>query len=384
MPKTPTVYDVARHVGMSTATVSRVLRRPEDVRPETRALVHAAIQELGYVPSGAARGLAARQTGVLGLCFPDVDGIDDPASVPAPVPAGQAVEVVVDTGQAPDVHPGNLYMGEVMRGAELEAWRTGLAVMIAVARGPASAATVSDLAGRVDGLAVLSATVPDDVLAHIARRIPVVVMAGPGIDGDPHDHISVDNAAGMRALTTHLVADHGLRDLAFVGGSADSPDDAERFLGFRAALAEAGLPVPDAPAARGDFTRTTARTLARRLLAAGDLPRALVCSNDQTALGFLDELAAAGVDVPGRVALTGFDGIDAGLTASPPLTTVRQPMVELGRAAVDRLRRRMADPSLPTATLNLPVRVLLRRSCGCAPSARATPGPAAAVAPPAG
>ncbi|KSW29327.1 LacI family DNA-binding transcriptional regulator [Cellulomonas sp. B6] len=377
MAKTPTVYDVAKHVGMSTATVSRVLRRPDDVRPETRALVHAAIQELGYVPSGAARGLAARQTGVLGLCFPDVDGIDDPAALPAPVAAGQAVEVVVDAGEAPDVHPGNLYMGEVMRGAELEAWRTGLAVMIGVARGPGSAALVSDLAGRVDGLAVLSATVPDDVLVHIARRIPVVVMAGPGIAGDPHDHISVDNAAGMRALTTHLVVDHGLRDLAFVGGSPDSPDDAERFLGYRTALADAGLAVPDAPAVRGDFTRTTARGLARTMLAAGDLPRALVCSNDQTALGFLDELGAAGVDVPGRVALTGFDGIDAGRAATPPLTTVRQPMVELGRAAVERLRRRMADPGLPPATINLPVRVLLRRSCGCASTAAAPAGRAA-------
>lgn len=364
--KTPTVYDVAERAGTSIATVSRVLRRPDEVRAQTRALVHAAIQELGYVPSGSARGLAARQTGVLGLCFPDVDGIDDPADLPAPVAVGQTVEVITDSGDQPAVHPGSLYMGEVMRGAELEAWRTGLAVMIAVARGAEPAALVSDLAGRVDGLAVLSATVPDDVLSHIARRIPVVVMAGPRIEGDAHDHISVDNAAGMRALTAHLIADHGLRDLLFIGGPADAPDDAERFLGYCAALAEAGLPVPNTPAVRGDFTRDTARGLAARMLAAGDLPRALVCSNDQTALGFLDELSAAGVDVPGRVALTGFDGIDAGLAVSPTLTTVRQPMVELGRAAVERLRLRMADPTLAPATINLPVRVLLRRSCGCA------------------
>ncbi|MEV7972792.1 LacI family DNA-binding transcriptional regulator [Cellulomonas sp. NPDC089187] len=368
MAKTPTVYDVAERAGTSIATVSRVLRRPDEVRAETRALVHAAIQELGYVPSGAARGLAARQTGVLGLCFPDVDGIDDPADLPAPVRVGQTVEVVTDAGQ-PAVHPGNLYMGEVMRGAELEAWRTGLAVMIAVARGAEPSALVSDLAGRVDGLAVLSATVPDDVLRHIARRIPVVVMAGPRTEDDAHDHISVDNAAGMRALTAHLIADHGLRELRFIGGPADAPDDAERFLGYCAALAEAGLTVPTAPAMRGDFTRDTARSLARQLLADGDLPRALVCSNDQTALGFLDELTAAGIEVPERVALTGFDGIDAGLTSVPTLTTVRQPMLELGRAAVERLRLRMADPALPPATINLPVRVLLRRSCGCAPTA---------------
>jgi LacI family transcriptional regulator len=188
------------------------------------------------------------------------------------------------------------------------------------------------------------------------------VMAGPRIEGDAHDHISVDNAAGMRALTAHLIAEHGLRELAFIGGPSDAPDDAERFLGYCAALAEAGLPVPAGPAVRGDFTRDTARELARTMLAAGEVPRALVCSNDQTALGFLDELTAAGIDVPGRVALT---GIDAGLAAQPTLTTVRQPMLELGRAAVERLRRRMADRTLPPATINLPVRVLLRRSCGC-------------------
>lgn len=371
MPKTPTVYDVAQRAGTSIATVSRVLRRPDEVREQTRALVHAAIQELGYVPSAAARGLAERQTGVLGLCFPDVDGIDDVADLPEPVRVGQAVEVVADVGSVPVTHPSSLYTGEVMRGAELEAWRTGLAVMIAVARGPRRSEMVSDLAGRVDGLAVLSATVPDDVLTHIARRIPVVVMAGPRVEGDQHDHISVDNAAGMRALVGHLVRDHGLRDLVFVGGSPDAPDDHERFLGFCAAVAEAGLPVPTEPAARGDFTRTTARVVAADLLArtraAGrPLPRALVCSNDQTALGFLDVLTDAGVDVPGEVALTGFDGIDAAQVSVPRLTTVRQPMLDLGRAAVERLRVRMADRTVPPTTINLPVQVLLRESCGCA------------------
>ncbi|MBD7999472.1 MULTISPECIES: LacI family DNA-binding transcriptional regulator [Oerskovia] len=367
--KTPTVYDVAQRAGVSIATVSRVLRRPDDVREQTRRVVHEAILELGYVPSGSARGLAARQTGVLGLCFPDVDGIDDVDDLPEPVRVGQHVEVVRDVGTAPTSRWSNLYIGEVMRGAELEAWRTGLAVMITVARGLRGTEAVSDLAGRVDGLAVLSATVPDDLLAHIARRIPVVVMAGPR-RGDAHDHISVDNSAGVRALVEHLVQDHGIRDLAFVGGPVEAPDDQERFSGFRSAVADAGLPVPVAPLVRGDFTRTVAREIARSLLAerrasGTPLPRALVCSNDQTALGILDVFTEEGIDVPGDVVLTGFDGIDATQVSIPRLTTVRQPMVELGRAAVERLRVRMADPAEPPATINLPVRVLLRESCGC-------------------
>lgn len=375
MAKAPTVYDVAQRAGVSIATVSRVLRRPDDVRERTRTVVHEAINELGYVPSGAARGLAARSTGVLGLCFPDVDGIDEVDDLPDPVRVGEAVEVVRDVGGPVTARWSNLYLGEVMRGAELEAWRTGHAVMIGVARGLRRAQAVNELAGRVDGLAVLSKSVPDDLLAHIARRVPVVVMAGPPQD-DAYDHISVDNRAGTRALVDHLIADHGLRDLAFVGGPFDSPDAHERFQGFRDALSAAGLEVPDEPAARSDFTRAGARDLARTMLAAHvtgrgtgptgqALPRALVCSNDQTALGFLDVLTEAGVDVPGDVVLTGFDGIDATQASIPRLTTVSQPMVELGRAAVELLRSRLADPSAPAATVNLPVRVLLRESCGC-------------------
>ncbi|MFC8598589.1 LacI family DNA-binding transcriptional regulator [Isoptericola sp. NPDC057191] len=377
MAKAPTVYDVAQRAGVSIATVSRVLRRPDDVRESTRTVVHEAIHELGYVPSGAARGLAARSTGVLGLCFPDVDGIDDLADLPDPVRVGEAVEVVRDVGGRATARWSNLYLGEVMRGAELEAWRTGHAVMIGVARGLRRAEAVNELAGRVDGLAVLAKSVPDDLLAHIARRVPVVVMAGPPQD-DAYDHISVDNRAGTRALVDHLVAEHGIRDLAFVGGPFDSPDAHERFQGFRDALTAAGLEAPDEPAARSDFTRDGARTLARRMLqshvtgrgrSGGEtgsaLPRALVCSNDQTALGFLDVLTEAGVDVPGDVVLTGFDGIDATQASMPRLTTVSQPMVELGRAAVELLRSRLADPGSPAATVNLPVRVLLRESCGC-------------------
>ncbi|MGF0118437.1 LacI family DNA-binding transcriptional regulator [Promicromonospora sp. Marseille-Q5078] len=376
MAKAPTVYDVAQRAGVSIATVSRVLRRPDDVRERTRTVVHEAIRELGYVPSGAARGLAARSTGVLGLCFPDVDGIDEIADLPDPVRVGEAVEVVHDAGGPVTARWSNLYLGEVMRGAELEAWRTGHAVMIGVARGLRRAQAVNELAGRVDGLAVLSKSVPDDLLAHIARRVPVVVMAGPPQD-DAYDHISVDNRAGTRALVDHLVADHGIRDLAFVGGPFDSPDAHERFQGFRDALAAAGMEVPDEPAARSDFTRAGARDLAARMLAdhvtgrgPGDetgraLPRALVCSNDQTALGFLDVLTEAGIDVPGDVVLTGFDGIDATQASMPRLTTVSQPMVELGRAAVELLRSRLVDRSAPPATVNLPVRVLLRESCGC-------------------
>ncbi|HEX5332958.1 MAG TPA: LacI family DNA-binding transcriptional regulator [Cellulomonas sp.] len=362
--KVPTVYDVAALAGVSIATVSRVFRRPDQVTQATKDVVQTAVRDLGYVPSGSARGLAARRAGAIGLCFPDFDGIDELRPVrftTGPVP------VLPDP--AGDFEPtGDLYISEVMRGTEIEAWRHGLAVTIAVARGTGRTEIFDNLAGRVDGMVTLSRTVPDDLLAHIARRIPVVVIAGPRTDDD-YDHVTTDNAAGMRAMTEHVITAHGITDLAFIGGPPDSPDAKHRFDGHREALRAAGLRVPRGPRKRGDFTRSGGRAIGRALLADGDLPRALICANDQTALGILDVLTQAGVRVPQDVALTGFDGIDGTRLSSPRVTTVHQPMLELGRAAVDTLLRRLNDPQQAPESRTLPVEVLLRESCGCLPVA---------------
>lgn len=362
MPKVPTVYDVAERAGVSIATVSRVFRRPQAVTPSTREIVLAAVQELGYVPSGSARGLAARRSGAIGLCFPDFDGIDgiEPLHL-------ETAPVTVVADPPGEVSPsGELYIAEVMRGTELEAWRHGMSVTIAVARGARRSDIIENLAGRVDGMVTLSQTAPDALLAHVARRIPVVVIAGPRGD-DEYDHISTDNAAGMQSLTEHLLFEHGITDLAFIAGPPDSPDDRDRFDGFRKALQRAGLPVPHAPFARGDFTRARGRSVGHQLLAEGSMPRALVCANDQTALGVLDVITAAGVRVPQQTVVTGFDGIEATQLSDPRVTTVRQPMLELGRAAVETLLRRLQDPQLTPVTRILPVTVLLRESCGCRP-----------------
>lgn len=358
MPKAPTVYDVADLAGVSIATVSRVFRMPDKVSQATKDRVGAAVMDLGYVPSGSARSLAARRAGAIGLCFPDFDGIDG-----GPAPIMYSTGKVIEHLDPPeDVEPsGDLYLSEVMLGTEIEAWRHGMAVTIAVARGNE---IFDNLAGRVDGMITLSRTVPEGLLAHIARRIPVVVIAGTRA-GDDYDHIGTDNVAGMQAMTKHLVDAHGVRDMAFVGGPADSPDDRDRFEGFRMGLLAEGIEAPSEPLLRGDFTRSHARMLGYRLVEAGQVPRALVCSNDQTALGVLDALLATGLRVPEDVIVTGFDGIDASETSRPRLTTVRQPMRELGRAAVDTLLRRLGDPLMPPQTGTLPVTVLLRESCGC-------------------
>jgi len=357
MTKAPTVYDVADRAQVSIATVSRVLRSPDTVREQTRERVIEAVHFLGYVPSASARGLAARRTNVIGLFFPGHDDLEAPLATAAREPG--EVPIVTDDGSL-DVETENLYFDEVLRGAEIEAWRHGFALMVAAGRGASREALVNDIAGRVDGLAVLARTVSDELLAHVARRIPVVVLAGAERD-DGFDHVSASNGPGMTALASHVFATHRPARVVYVSGPGDSPDSAERFEGFTAAVETAGI--ANVEVLHGDFTRERGRAIAQELELDPAVLTAVICSNDQTALGVLDVLEARGVRIPGQVVVTGFDGITAGRHSRPRLTTVHQPMVELGRAAVHAITARLDDPQLGPQSLTLPVRVLLRESC---------------------
>jgi LacI family transcriptional regulator len=337
----PSVYEVARHAGVSTATVSRVLAGHERVLPVTRDKVLNAVTELGYVPSGAARDLAARRTGVLGLCFPDLDQ---------------------DEGDAA------YWYDEVIRGMERAARRSGYAVLIAASHHRDDSGLVLSIAGRCDGLVVLARTAPQAMIEHVATRIPVVLLAtgpGPASEGGRPDRaidsLSVANESGAYQVTAHLADVHGHRDICFIAGPPDSPDSASRLDGFRRATA--GL--DQAPVYHGDFTTEGGRRIAERILGDGRVPRAVVCANDQTAIGVMAALQQAGLSVPGDVAVTGFDGIRLGRHLQPSLTTVVQPMTALGDTAVAMLNDRIGGAELPRRTVELPVRLELGGSCGC-------------------
>lgn len=345
------MYDVAERSGVSIATVSRVYRNPDSVRAGTRERVLEAARELGYVPSGNARGLASRTTGVLGLCFPDY--------------ADPEAEADAETDSGAD-DAAMLYSDQIIRGMERAARRHGYALLIAASLQGGPESLVAKVAGRVDGFAVLAQTVPTEDLDVISRRLPVVMLAGPR-EIDHLDHIVVANAAGERELARHLIEDHGLRRLAFVGGDPESPDAEARFRGFRDACRDAGRPVPDAPDLRtGMMTRAEGARAAETLLDRGaERPEAMVFANDQMAVGALRALERRGVRVPEDIAVTGFDGIPLSRIVRPSLTTVRQPIRQLGEQAVELLVQRLADPSRDPVSLELPVALARRASCGC-------------------
>jgi LacI family transcriptional regulator len=342
----PNVYAVARRAGVSTATVSRVLAGRERVLPGTRDKVLIAVAELGYVPSGAAKDLAARRTGVLGLCFPDLVGDQDIAQN--------------DSGY---------WYDEVIRGMERSARRRGYAVLIVASHHSDDGRLVLSIAGRCDGLVVLARTAPFAMIAHVAARIPVLLMATQrdavtAGDGDRGvDYLTVANEAGAYQVTSHLVDAHGYTDICFIAGPPDSPDSASRFDGFRRAMA--GRHAVGHPAYHGDFTTAGGRRVGEQIIATGPVPRALVCANDQMAIGVMAALQHTGLNVPDDVAVTGFDGIQLGRHLRPGLTTVVQPMAALGETAVTMLTDRISGAAPPQRTVELPVRLEVRDSCGC-------------------
>jgi LacI family transcriptional regulator, galactose operon repressor len=345
MRTTPTVYEVAERAGVSIASVSRVLAGHDRVRPETRSRVLAAVAELGYLPSGAAQDLAGRRTAVLGLCFPDLIGDND----------------IVNSDAM-------YWYDEVIRGMERAARRSGYALLIAASHESDDVNLVLTVAGRCDGLVVLAGTAPRKTLEHLAARVPVVLLTAPRDEGEAPgllDHLYVANESGMHQMTAHLIETHRYDSLGFVAGPADSADSRSRLSGFHAALAEHGMESIERRVPRGDFTTAGGAAVVADLLREKQLPRALVCANDQTAIGAMSALARAGLRVPADVAVTGFDGIHIGPHLHPGLTTVVQPMRELGETAVRLLQRRLTDATLPGEEVELTVRIELRGSCGC-------------------
>lgn len=332
-----TVRRVAELAGVSPATVSRVSRGSTQVSPELRDRVLRVIEEHGYKPSHFGRALAERRHGALGLVFPGLSGP---------------------------------YFSELIQGFEAEALETGDSVLLLASHSRADTdATVVDLAGRVDGMAIHGGTVSDEAVRKVADQVRVVVMAA-GSDA-AHASVCADNGT-VEALTRHLLDDHGYRRIVFVGNPDGSPDVTARWEAFLAAHRAAGLPVPGSPVRVG-LQQSDGAIAAAYLfdeLPAGQRPDAVVCANDETALGLLLSALGRGLRVPEDVAITGFDDMPMAELVRPALTTVRQPIRELAATTA----RLLADPLCqPAGDVLLPTEPVLRQSCGCARTSQETP-----------
>ena len=344
---TLTIYDVASRAGVSIASVSRVLNGQRSPRADTVERVMRAVRELSFVPDGAARALSNGLKEVVGVVFRR-------------------------SGETPfeDEEESLLFIDVINRGIELAAQRRGFDVLVSsVGVEDENVATrIAAIAGKTDGLILHDRMLSAAGIARLADMVPIVTLAGSPTRASMN--VRCDNDSGMRALVRHLVADHGYRSLAFLSGNADSPDSRARAHAFEAEAAAAGARIQSGPAWQGNYSAASGANVVATLLGTGaDLPRAIVCANDQTALGVMHALARRGIAVPAAVAVTGFDDVPVARHLHPPLTTVRQPIRELGATAFEVLYSRISaaggDPDVV-----LPVRLVVRESCGCGTGGR--------------
>lgn len=344
--RTLTIYDVARHAGVSIASVSRVLNGRNSPRPETRERVLAAVAELGFVPDGAARALSNRLKEVVAVVF----------RRPKDKPPDEFAEEEESL----------LFTDVINRGVEAGARRRGFDLLLSTVdvhdHGPH--ARLMSIAGKSDGLILHDQVLEPEGIAKLAQRLPVVTLAGTPTSASVN--IRCDNSGGMRDLVAHLLLDHGYPTIAYLSGHGDSPDNVARAEAFHAGATAAGVQPWTGELWRGNYMAAGGAQVIRDVIGQGlPLPRAIVCANDQTAIGVLYALAQHGVRVPEDVAVTGFDDVPVARHLHPRLTTVRQPIQKLGATAFDVLYALISGERQTEREVVLPTSLVIRGSCGC-------------------
>lgn len=304
----PTLEQVAERAGVSRSTASRAINGGLRVSPEAMESVAAAVADLGYTPNRAARSLVTRRTDSVALVVPEPDErvLSDP------------------------------FFAGVLNGVSTPLAASDLQLLLVIARPGESDRTARYLrAGHVDGAIVVSHH-DDDAIDRALRAsgLPTVFIGRPLAGGEGAAVVDTDNVLGGRLATEHLLA-IGRRRVGTIAGPADMSAGVDRLEGWRASLAEAGLPA-DA-VVHGDFTVDGGAAAARELLARHPDVDAVFIASDLMAAGALPVLAEAGRDVPGDVAVVGYDNSGLATTTKPHLTTVTQPVIAMARAAGEEL-----------------------------------------------
>jgi LacI family transcriptional regulator len=328
-----TIRDVAREAGVSVATVSRVFNNSGPVRSETRQRIEGVALRLRYSPNSAARSLSTRQTETIGVLLPDLHGE---------------------------------FFSEVIRGIDQLVQREGWHLLVSSSHNDRAEieAALRAMRGRVDGLLVMS---PDLDAGALTENLPVnlpVVLLNCEVDGGAYDSLNIDNYGGSLAVTRYVLS-RGHERIGVIAGPPRNHDAQERLRGNRAAMRAAGLELRPVQVVQGDFSEESGYRGAALLLENEERPTAMVAGNDSMAIGALSALSEAGVRVPEDMVVVGFDDIPIARYVTPPLTTVRVPIAELGSMAAGRLLKALHEgQDRDRVQQLLPTELVTRRSCG--------------------
>lgn len=331
-----TLEEVARAANVSRATVSRVVNGDQRVAGPTRSAVEAAVRELGYVPNRAARSLVTKRSGSVGVVIPE--------------PTAQLF--------------GDPFFPRILRGISdaLVAEEMQLVLLMPQVRADELRVERYLAAGHVDGVLLVSLHGSDPLPEDLrARGIPVVVGGRPPSAGITY--VDVDNQRGAAAAVHHLLQD-GRRQVATIAGPQDMPAGADRLAGYHEALGSADLPVNEQLVEIADFSLEGGRSAMERLLARAPRLDAVFIASDLMAVGALAALQAAGRSVPTDVAVIGFDDSPLAEQAQPPLSSVRQPIEEMGREMAQLLIRMVTSRERVARRVILATELVIRASSG--------------------
>ncbi len=329
MAKPPaTIRDVARHAGLSVASISRVLNGHNHVHPDTRKKVIEAMDALGYIPNAAARSLSTAKSHAIGVVLPDLHGE---------------------------------FFGEVVRGMDRAASERGYLLLLSTMHADSRLAhqAMGTMRGRVDGLIIMAPQLSAEDLAQaIPAGLPAVLINSP--TDATHYNLRIDNRGGVMLMVRHLLAG-GRRNIVHLAGYSGNLDAAERAAAFREAMQ---MLAPDLPVRiiEGDFTDESGERLVQQLLADGTEFDAIFAANDMMALGALQTLRTVGIEVPSKVAVAGFD--DVPIARHLGLSTVRVDMAGIGERAVRRLIDQLEGSTEPPALARQSPTLVARATTG--------------------
>ncbi|SFK72424.1 LacI family DNA-binding transcriptional regulator [Streptomyces pini] len=301
----PTLEQVAAYAGVGRGTVSRVINGAANVSDQTRTAVQQAIAELGYVPNRAARALAAGSTDAIALVIPEAE-----------------TRLFAEP-----------YFSGIIRGVSTELADTDMQLLLTLIRNPKERDRFAQYvaAHRVDGVLLVSVHA-DDPLPDLLERIEMpAVLSGRRSGDEPVPYVDCDNTGGAQTAVEHLIG-RGRRAVATITGPLDMYVAQCRLEGYRHALRTAGLEEDERLVAVGDFTEEGGRRAVRELLSRRPDLDAVFCASDVMAAGVRAVLRESGRRVPEDVALVGFDDSAVARHMDPPLTSVRQPLEEMGRS----------------------------------------------------
>ncbi len=327
-----TIDDVAREADVSSASVSRVISGKGYVSQDVRRRVTEALVRTGYVVNRQARGLAGGRSQVVGLVVRDLD---------------------------------TNYIGEIIRGIdeELASAQYDLMLYTTHRRGHRESAFVATItAGFADGLLLVLPTEPEAYIDSIGRRAFPYVLIDDGGLNDPGPSVGATNEQGGYDATEYLL-ELGHTRIGLVTGFLQMGCATDRIAGYRRAHMDRGIAVDETLIRTGDFRQPLGYERARELLALEKPPTAIFASNDESAFGVMEAVRDCGLRIGPDVSVIGFDDILTSSMVHPPLTTVRQPLKEMGRRATQMLLARIENPALVPERIDLPTELVIRQSC---------------------